>query len=427
MSLVKYEKQLRTGIHCDEAHEEPEVRGDGLTDDEALLRPKAVSGRQNVLIVAPQPFYQDRGTPIAIKYVLTALTELGYKVDLLTYPLGDTLPIEGVRYIRLSNPLGFTHVPVGFSWKKVFLDLLLACRLPLVLRGQSYTYIHAVEEAAYLAALYRPWHKTRILYDMASSIPEQLQISPVFRSLKLVALFNWMEKWLLKRVDLVVASAGLGGIVRRLSPSTRLHEWCFPSSAPSATAEDVAALRDELGLAQDDKVIVYTGTFEAYQGVEDIVAAMPTVLAQSPDAKFVLIGATKQKDIDSLKAKVDPSIADKVRILPRRSKADVQAFLALADILLSPRKAGRNIPLKIFDYLAAGKPIVASDIEAHRSVLDDSLAVLVAPDADGMAEGINSLLGTPQQMEAFRRATRSYAESKLSWDSFRSFIQSLGR
>jgi len=105
----------------------------------------------------------------------------------------------------------------------------------------------------------------------------------------------------------------------------------------------------------------------------------------------------------------------------------VQCFLELADVLLSPRKAGRNIPLKIFDYLAAGKPIVASNIDAHRAIIDETLAVLVAPNAEGMAKGINQLLGDPQRMDELHDAALRYAESNLSWNSFLTFIQSLGR
>ena len=378
-----------------------------------------------VLVVAPQPFYEDRGTPIAVRYVVRALTELGYEVDLLTYPLGSSPRIDGVRYMRLGNPINFGHVPVGFSWKKLFLDLLLAGTLPFVLRRNTYTYIHAVEEAAYLVALYRPLHKTRVIYDMASSIPEQLQSNLFFRVKPVSALCSWLERWLFERVDLVVASSGLEGIVQQLSPETRVKEWRFPSEPLEVPTEAIMALRAELGLNASNKVIVYTGTFEHYQGVEDIIAAMPMVLSQSPDTVFVLVGATETKQIDYLYSKVEPSLAAQIRILPRKSKQEINCFLALSDILISTRRCGRNIPLKIFDYLAAAKPIVVTNIEAHRAVLDDTLAVLVSPDADGIAGGINLILKDKKRMEELTRASSHYAEKKLSWESFLAFMKSL--
>ena len=64
----------------------------------------------------------------------------------------------------------------------------------------------------------------------------------------------------------------------------------------------------------------------------------------------------------------------------------------MADVLVSPRSYGDNVPLKVFDYMAAGKPIVATDIKAHRAVLDRDCAVLVAVAGPSLADGINRVL-----------------------------------
>ena len=84
-----------------------------------------VSHKRRVLLMAPQPFYEDRGTPIALRHVLRALVELGHEVDVLTFPVGRSLELPGVRYFRAPNPLRFRSIPVGFSLRKVFLDLFL--------------------------------------------------------------------------------------------------------------------------------------------------------------------------------------------------------------------------------------------------------------------------------------------------------------
>ena len=70
---------------------------------------------RRILVVAPQPFYQDRGTPIAVRQVLEALSELGYPVDLLTFPVGLDVEIPGLEIIRAPNPFGIRRVPIGFS------------------------------------------------------------------------------------------------------------------------------------------------------------------------------------------------------------------------------------------------------------------------------------------------------------------------
>ena len=58
--------------------------------------------RLPVLVVAPQPFYEDRGTPIALRYTLKALSDQGYKIHLLTYPVGQDVVMPGLRIIRMG-------------------------------------------------------------------------------------------------------------------------------------------------------------------------------------------------------------------------------------------------------------------------------------------------------------------------------------
>ena len=67
-----------------------------------------------------------------------------------------------------------------------------------------------------------------------------------------------------------------------------------------------------------------------------------------------------------------------LNVLPRQPREAIPAYFAIADVLVSPRAYGDNIPLKIFDYVLSGKPIVATDIRAHRSILNDRTAQLVA-------------------------------------------------
>src|SRR5215210_1753615 len=136
--------------------------------------------RPRVLFVAPQPFYEDRGTPIAVRQVLQALGQLGYAVDLLTYPVGSDVSIPGLRIFRGANPFGFRSVPVGLSVRKLLLDLALASALRAHLRSQSYTCVHAVEEMAFPAALLGRRYGVPVLYDMQSSLPEQLSRSVPF-------------------------------------------------------------------------------------------------------------------------------------------------------------------------------------------------------------------------------------------------------
>jgi glycosyltransferase involved in cell wall biosynthesis len=119
---------------------------------------------------------------------------------------------------------------------------------------------------------------------------------------------------------------------------------------------------------------------------------MPVVLAAHPDVVFVLVGATRDSNLDDHSRVRELVKTGRLRILPRQDRDTIPSFLAMADVLVSSRAYGDNVPLKIFDYMAAGKPIVATDIKAHRAMLDSDCAVLVDVSGRSLADGIERVL-----------------------------------
>jgi glycosyltransferase involved in cell wall biosynthesis len=369
-----------------------------------------------ILVVAPQPFYQDRGTPIALRQVLQALSELGRGVDLLTYPVGINVEIPGLRIFRSGNPLRFESVPVGLSLRKLVLDLPLTSSLRARLAREHYTCVHAVEEAAFPAALFARQRGIPLLYDMQSSLAEQLgalgplSLPPTHRMLEAA------ERWLLQQSDLVVTSAGLAPRVRAMVPQVRVREWHFPSASGGAAPADVARLREALGILPRAPVVLYSGTFEAYQGLPELIAAIPLVRAERADAIFVFVGAEgADGQLSAAAAHIESGA---LRVVDRQPRADIPAYLAMADVLVSPRAYGGNLPLKIFDYLAASRPIVATDIPTHRTILTDERAVLVQPQPEALADGILAVLGDPGHAARLSAAARDYARAHLGWGRF---------
>jgi glycosyltransferase involved in cell wall biosynthesis len=105
-------------------------------------------------------------------------------------------------------------------------------------------------------------------------------------------------------------------------------------------------------------------------------------------------------------------------VIERQPRAEMAPYLAMADVLVSPRVYGGNLPLKIFDYLAAGRAIVATDIPTHRTLLSEDRAVLVAPRPESLADGIVSLLEDRHRSMRLGQAARHYAERHLGWEAF---------
>jgi len=376
-----------------------------------------LAGRR-ILVVAPQPFYQDRGTPIALRQVLEALSQLGYGVDLLTFPQGEDISLPGLRIFRAGNPLGIRTMPIGFSLRKVALDASLTAALKTRLARTAYTCLHAVEEAAFPAVVLGRRHGVPTLYDMQSSLPEQLLKHSIARIPPAPTCLGAAERWLLERADLVVASVGLADRVRRVAPGTPVREWRFPSAIVGDHTEEAEGLRRRLGLPDDAPVVLYSGTFEAYQGLEHLIAAAPRILQRVPSARFVFVGADKAGRVVVEAAAAELVHDGILTVVDRQPRWMIPSYLALADVLVSPRAFGGNLPLKVFDYLAASRPIVATDIETHRTVLNDDRAVLVEPTPEGLADGVVSVLCDGAKGAALAEAAREYAVEHLGWGRF---------
>jgi glycosyltransferase involved in cell wall biosynthesis len=118
-------------------------------------------------------------------------------------------------------------------------------------------------------------------------------------------------------------------------------------------------------------------------------------------------------------------LGDGVHLLPRQPRARMSTFLALGDVLVSPRNDGANLPLKIYDYLASGRAIVATDLPVHRPVLDDARAVLVGPTSTQLADGVTQLLQDAPRRLHLGQAARSYARDHFGEERFVRWVGTL--
>ncbi|MGH3420162.1 MAG: glycosyltransferase family 4 protein, partial [Streptosporangiaceae bacterium] len=151
---------------------------------------------------------------------------------------------------------------------------------------------------------------------------------------------------------------------------------------------DREAIRARHGVAREEKLIVYTGSFVALQALDLILEAFPRVLASVPDARLLLVGGA-DPELSQLRATAERlGIAQRVTLEPARPQAEIPGYLAAADVLVSPRVRGINPPGKLLSYLASGRPVVATDTPVHNQLLTGECAILTRPDAAGLADGL---------------------------------------
>jgi glycosyltransferase involved in cell wall biosynthesis len=353
-----------------------------------------------ILFLAPQPFFEVRGTPLAVRAMVRALAAQGHQVELLTYSQGDDIALPGVRHRRsLSLPVG--RVRAGPSLAKLLLDVPFMARAWWRMAAGRFDVVHAVEEAAHLAAPVARLLGLPLVVDVDSSIPAQMRESGFAGRGPLLWAAEALEGHALRHSAAVVTvCASLTEGVRGRVPHARVFQVEDPPllAAPASRA-DVAALAASLGL-DDRPVVLYSGNFERYQGLELLVDAAAAV----PEAQFVFMGGEADQ-VASMRGRAARGAA--CVFAGKRATAELPAFLGAAAVVVSPRVGGVNTPFKVYTYLASGRPMVATRILTHTQLLDDTVAWLVEPTPAGLAAGIRSVLADPG--EARRRAARGLA------------------
>lgn len=346
---------------------------------------------KKVLFISPQPFFQWRGSPIRVGFDLMALIEQGYKVDFLTLPIGEDKPIEGVRTVRVWNIFFVKDVPIGPSLIKAGFDvLLLFTGLGMAIKNR-YDVVHGVEDAGILGVIISAVTRSKLVYEKHSD-PSSYKKKSFVRNVIMKA-YAAVERFTAKHADAVIATgSGLAEQVRKMNTCSVVCDiFDIPSSLVEAEAKQVAQLRVELK-GKEDVLITYVGSFAVYQGVDLMFAAIAKVVKENKDALFLIIGGNPYEIAERKKWLRECNAEDRVIFAGKISPDTLPAYLAASDILLSPRQAGVNTPLKILDYFKAGGAVVATDIPANRLLVDDTTAMLTAPDEDAFAKGIIKII-----------------------------------
>ena len=371
-----------------------------------------------VLLIAPQPFLEWRGSPIRVGHTAAMLAELGHEVDLLTLPLGHPVALPGVRVVRVGNPLRIRHVPIGPSWRKLGFDLLLALAATRLAAAASYDVYHCVEESAAIGWALARRHGGRFVHERHSD-PLSHRGGPL-RNLTLT-LYALLEAFLLSRADSVLCTGRrLYEQAVTLRPGRPTHFVPDPpASALEASAGDVGRLAARLRSAPGESLLAYVGSFAGYQGIDLVLGGFAHAIAAGANARLLLAGGTpldRSRCEEWLAAR---GLRERVVWEDGVPPDELPALLAAADVLLCPRRSGLNPPLKLIELLKAGRPILASDVPANRAVVDDECALLVANEQTAWGEAMTRLLSDEDLGARLAAAARHHFDTHYALPHFR--------
>ncbi|MBM40336.1 MAG: hypothetical protein CL483_00230 [Acidobacteria bacterium] len=371
-----------------------------------------VSSPPRILMLAPEPFFEPRGTPFSEYHRIKALVELGYRIDLVTYPIGQDVELPGLTIIRSARLPFVKRVGIGPSLVKLLLDGLLAVTAFRLAKPGRYAAIHSHEEAGALGV----WLAGRLgiphLYDMHSSLPQQLSNFSYSRSALIRGVFARSERAMIAGSQVVITICQeLQDTVSDLGAGDRAVLIENVMGGDMESQEEGPAVRDEWGIDADAPLVLYTGTFEAYQGLDLLFEAARYLARSHPAARVLVVGGSADQ-VEAARARLGEGLP--VVFTGQRPATEIPSFVAAADILASPRIAGTNTPLKIYSYLRSGRPIVATDLRTHTQVLESGTALLVPPEAGPFAEALGQLIDDPAARTALAAAAADLAERKYS-------------
>jgi len=373
------------------------------------------------LVVAPQPFFTPRGTPLSVYYRTLVMAEQGVKIDFLTYGPGQDVDIPGVRIIRVPRLRALEPVPVGPSWQKLLLDLFLILWTIGLLTRHRYKVVHAHEESVFWCRALKPLFRFRLIYDMHSCLSQQLESFRFSSSRLLIGAFRVLERSSLRAANVVITICpDLRDHVMKLGVDAERHlliensvfedvRLRAPAGGSCATADSVS-----IPFERGNPLILYAGTFEPYQGVEVLVEAFARLRTERPDARLLLVGGSDPQ-IRSIRTLADSlGLGDTVLLTGRVAKSTVAVYTQAASVLVSPRLHGSNTPLKIYEQIASGRTLVATRVRSHTQILDETVCCLVDPDPAAIARGLLEVLNDPRRAEVLARNASSYYRREYS-------------
>lgn len=229
--------------------------------------------------------------------------------------------------------------------------------------------------------------------------------------------------WKKARAFVVLTSFMKDTYVKAGIPSTRIHiaadgvrldEFALPVAKPEA--------RRRLGLPEDAYLYGYVGTLKTMQMEKGVACGIDALAELDNRVRFYVVGG-EQEDIDEYKAYAErEGVAERTVFVGKVAHADIPLYLAAFDVVIAPFPDFEHYryymsPLKIFEYLAAGVPMIVSDIPSLREILTDETAVFIPPaDAHALAAALMDLRDDPQKGRALANAARADAK-RFTWDA----------
>ncbi|MBI2426762.1 MAG: glycosyltransferase [Candidatus Kerfeldbacteria bacterium] len=371
-------------------------------------------------MIAPTPFFSNRGTHIRIFEEVKALVRRGYTLHIITYHLGENpFHDSNIRVHRVPALLfWYRKTEAGVSWQKIILDILIilqgtwkALRLrPDIIDAHH----HEGVLIGWCITRLLFWRSIRLIGDFHSSLADEMASDGYLSWPPLFRFFRWLERMTSRLPDEAIASSTTyTGALQKMRRGRPTHY--VPDGVGGARSLDNSdsSAHERFHLPRGKVLIVYAGGFQENKGILTLLDAFGIASRKRSDIHLVLAGSPAL----SIKAHLAsrPEFRETVTLVSPLSYHDVPALLGACDIGVDPKE-----PLvgqasgKILQYMGAGLPIVCYDTPQNREYLGDGGLIVRERSPEKLAEALLALANDPEKRRQMRKESLSRSRT-FSW------------
>lgn len=385
--------------------------------------PDGEGKKLKILVVAPTPFFSDRGTHIRILEEALALEKRGAAVTIATYHIGADLPkylhtkIDVRRIRRLL--FWYKKLEAGPDWQKILLDVMLIRKTFYLARTGKPDIIHGhLHEGALIGWIVQKalfWRKIGLVADFHGSLTKEMVSHSYLRATGLEKFFQTIEHWIDSLGDRAVASSWDNAkeisAIRKGIPASLLLDGT--RLAMFDGLPDTAAIKKIYHIPEEKVIITYTGALIPNKGIKVLLDAIPLVCERYPQAHFIVAGFP----VDQISEYTEREIfKTRVTIISPLPYFDLPKILKMSDIGVDPKEGDtRQASGKMLQYMGAGLPIVCFDTGNNREYLAQGGTYARESTPAGLAEAIGLLVDAPEARMRSGALNRQRAE-QFSWE-----------
>lgn len=373
--------------------------------------------RLKILMLAPTPYFADRGCHVRIYEEARALRSQGHDVRIVTYHLGRDMP--DIPTTRIPCIPWYSRLEAGPSWHKLYLDLLLFFKAAFLIPEFRPQLIHAhLHEGALIGYFLKRLSGLPLVFDYQGSLTGECIDHGFFKATsRLAGLFRGIERMINGFADRIITSSGAG-------TAELVNNWGVQPQrvTPLIDAVDTDTFRPEpqqagrerLGIPPGSFVVAYLGIMSRYQGTDLLLDCIEQLKADGIKACFLIMGFPEEHYRAEAGAR---GLSEMIRFTGKVDYADAPLMLSAADIAVTPKLSPTEANGKIFNYMACGLPVVAFDTPVNREVLGDTGIYASYGDARDLAAKIATLAADIETRAAFSNQVRERALREHSWNA----------